>query len=89
MNTYTINLQTKNSEQFDAFLFFIKSFGLIELLDIKKNKTNKQENILTSSYTDDLVLPPQKKSKIIEYYGLWEDKNISNLKQFRENLWQR
>ena len=89
MNTYTINLKTENSEQFDAFLYFIKSFGLIELLNIKKEEIVEKQIEKTVSYLDDLVLPPKNMNKAKKHYGLWEKKNIDDLKQFRESLWQR
>ena len=89
MNTYTINLKTENSEQFDAFLFFIKSFGLIESLEIKKENVSKKEKRLNSSSTTQLVLPPLKNNNALKYYGIWEEKNIIDIKQYRDNLWQR
>ena len=81
---YTINFKTKNTEQFNAFLSFLKSFGLVEVIEVKQDNT-----IIKNEISDDLVSVPKNKGKAKKYYGLWKDKNIIDIKQFRENLWQR
>ncbi|RLD65199.1 MAG: hypothetical protein DRI95_09255 [Bacteroidetes bacterium] len=84
---YTINLRTNNTEQFDAFLSFVKSFGLVDVIDIKMEETIFDKNNLY--YDESLILAPQKRVLVSKYYGFWEDKDIGDIKQFREGLWQR
>jgi len=60
---------------------FVKS---VEIPSLTKTYTEKSES------TDELlVLPAKKKGKPSKYYGIWANKKITDVKQFRDKLWQR
>ena len=81
---YTINIKIKDSNRFDAFLLFLKSFDLAEITEIRK------DNVIIEDKLPEKLISIQKNNKNPnEYYGLWENRNIPNVKQFRESLWQR
>ena len=84
---YTINLKTNNSEQFDVFLKFLKSFGIAEIIKIEKNSSEEDE--LIQSNDEVFLKQSSNNNNPSKYYGLWSNKNIEDIKTFRENLWQR
>ncbi len=81
---YTINIKIKDSNRFDAFLLFLKSFDIAEITEIRKDNV-----IIEDKLPEKLISEQKNKKNPQEYYGLWENRSIPDIKQFRENLWQR
>ncbi len=84
-----VTLQVNIENEFFANMFgelianfnFVKS---VEIPSLTKTYTAKNES------TDELlVLPAKKKGNPSKYYGIWTNKKITDVKQFRDKLWQR
>jgi hypothetical protein len=84
-----ITLQVNIENEIDAKIFaemianftFVKS---VEIPQLTKTYTASQIN------TDELLLlPPKKTGNPSDYCGIWAKKGITDVKEFRNGLWQR
>jgi len=60
---------------------FVKSVEIPQLTKIYSTSQINSEELL--------ILPPKKQGNPAIYCGIWANKNITDVKQFRNNLWQR
>ena len=84
-----ITLQVNIENEIDAKIFaeMIANFTFVKSVEIPQ---------LTKTYTASqkktnelLLLPPRKIGNPSDYCGMWASKGITDIKQFRDGLWQR
>ena len=85
MITLQVNIENelyaKTFAELIANLTFVKS---VEIPQLTKTYTALQINT-----DEELLLPPRKIGNPSVYCGIWENKGITDVKQFRNNLWKR
>ncbi len=60
---------------------FVQSVEIPEFTKTYNTKYNKTD--------EELIIPPKKQGNPDIYCGIWQNKNIRDIKQFRNKLWQR
>jgi len=85
MTTLTINFE--NEKYATLFAELIVKFPFVKSVEIPG--LTKTFYGLPEDNEEILVLPPQKIGDTSNYCGLWESKEIADVKQFRNMLWQR
>lgn len=85
MITLQVNIESESYANLFAELIanftFVKSVEMPEL-----TKTYQDVPIIEEEL---LILPPVKIGNPSKYCGIWANKGITDVKQFRNNLWQR
>lgn len=88
MVTLKVNIDTK------AHANMLKD--LLNNLKFVKSVENDNKSTLSTkkirdsnSEEENLIIPPEDKGDPAEFYGLWKDRKIDDIKKFREELWRR
>ncbi|MBI4646374.1 MAG: hypothetical protein HY738_07225 [Bacteroidia bacterium] len=83
----TLQVNIENEIYANLFAELIANFTFVKSVEIPElTKTYSTLHVKTDEL---LVLPPKKSGKPSKYYGIWANKGITDVKQFRNNLWQR
>jgi hypothetical protein len=83
----TLKVNIENEIYANMFAELISNFTFVQSVEIP------QLTIMYHSQfekTDEiLITPPKKIGNPAVYSGIWSNKDINDVKQFRNNLWQR
>ena len=83
----TLQVNIENEIYANMFAELISNFNFVNSVEIPE--LSKSYRNLLISYDETLVLPAEKNGDPSKYCGIWADKGISDVKQFRKDLWQR
>jgi len=83
----TIQVNIENEKYATMFAELIANFPFIKSVEIPS--LTKKFHGLSAEAEELLVLPPQKIGDPSKYCGIWVNKEITDIKQFRNKLWQR
>jgi len=83
----TLKVNIENEIYANMFAELIANFTFVESVEIPE--LTKTYHSIPSLADELLILPPKKSVNPSKYYGIWANKGITDLKQFRDNLWQR
>ncbi len=83
----TLQVSIENEKYATMFAELIANFPFIKSVEIPE--LTKSYHSLTIDSEEVLVLPPQIIGDPSKYCGLWANKEITDVKQFRNKLWQR
>jgi hypothetical protein len=83
----TLKVNIENEIYANMFAELIANFKFVESVEI--TELTKTYHSFPDLADGSLILPAKKSTNPSKYYGIWANKNITDLKQFRDNLWQR
>lgn len=83
----TLQVNIENEKYANMFAELIAKFTFVKSVEIPE--LTKTHITLANKADELLVLPPKKTGNPSKYYGIWANKGIRDVKQFRNNLWQR
>ncbi|GEM_PF-3272932 len=83
----TLKVNIENEVDAKIFAEMIANFTFVKSVEIPQlTKTYSAFQIITDEL---LLLPPKKIGNPSDYCGIWLNKGITDIKQFRNSLWQR
>jgi hypothetical protein len=83
----TLKVSIENETYAMMFAELIANFPFVKSVEIPT--LTKTFHGLYDDSVETLVLPPQKIGDPSKYCGIWANKEITDVKQFRSKLWQR
>ncbi len=83
----TLQVNIENEIYANMFAELIANFTFVKSVEIPK-LTKKYQSEQTIA-EEALILPAKNKDNPAKYYGMWVNKSITDVKQFRNELWQR
>lgn len=83
----TLQVNIENEIYANMFAELIANFTFVKSVEIPQ--LTKTYSAIQFNSEELLVLPPKKNGNPAVYCGIWANKGIADVKQFRNNLWQR
>jgi hypothetical protein len=83
----TLRVNIENEIYANMFAELIANFTFVKSVEIPE--LTKTYHSFPDSTEEILMSPPKKSTNPAKFYGIWANKGITDVKQFRENLWQR
>ena len=83
----TLQVNIENEIYANMFAELIANFTFVKSVEIPQ--LTKTYAAIQINSDELLVLPPKKVGNPSIYCGIWANKGITDVKQFRNNLWQR
>lgn len=83
----TLKITLENDASAIAFAELLSKFNFVHSVEIPE--LSKTFLSAIQNNTENTILQPINKDNPSKYYGLWAHKNISDVKQFRNDLWLR
>lgn len=83
----TLQVNIENEKYAEMFAELIANFTFVKSVEIPE--LTKTYSALQFSSNELLVIPPKKIGSPENYCGIWANKGITDVKEYRKNLWQR
>lgn len=85
MKMITLKVNIEDEVYANMFAELISNFTFVKSVEVPHLKNNLKSRLSN----ENLVTPAQNIGELSDYRGIWADKDITDLKKFRDNLWQR
>lgn len=83
----TLKVNIENEIYANMFAELIANFTFVQSVEIPQ--FTKTYNFQTEKIKENFIIPPLKNGNPAIYCGIWANKEINDVKQFRNNLWLR